>query len=170
MSIIELSIGLLDSKELSVRLKQGEPIIQGKCGNDIEFFLSQCGVLILSGSGSTYNYHSKKAAPWDKYKSSIVAVIVEEGIENLGNGLFERCTSLERVSVGIGVSNIGSNVFNECGNLKEISLPESLKSIGNYAFNGTKLTNVIYDGSDEEWDKIVIGIKKGKFTIPKLSK
>ncbi len=160
--IKELSVGLLDSKELSVRLKQDKTIIQGRCGTGIEFFLSQCGVLVLSGSGSTYNYHSKKATPWDKHKSSIVAVIVEEGIENLGNGLFERSSHLERVSVGMGVSKIGSNVFNGCGNLKEISFPKSLKTIGSYAFNGTKSIDVLYDGTDEEWGGIVIGIKNGK--------
>ncbi len=127
----------------------------GVCGNNVQYSLKN-GILTLSGTGATYNYHSGKTAPWYDVRSEVLEVKVEEGITNIGNQLFAECTNLKHVILPEGVSAIGSNVFKRCSSLEYICIPQTLTSIGERSFTSS-LKNVEYGGTDEEWDAIVIG-------------
>ena len=92
--------------------------------------------------------------------TSITKVVLNEGLEIIGEGAFAGCTnlveayfpnSLKRIEKGafikIGATNIvlnegleylGQQAFANCTNLENINIPASLKELGNLVFANTK--------------------------------
>lgn len=68
----------------------------------------------------------------------ITKVIIQEGIEDIGNQAFENCINLTSITIPEGVKRIGDYAFRECESLTEIILPKSLEHIGYQAFAGCK--------------------------------
>lgn len=64
-----------------------------------------------------------------------VAQAADETALNIGQGAFENCSSLVFVSIDKSLTSIAENAFNECGNI----------------------TDIFYNGSEEDWNKITIG-------------
>ena len=141
------------------------PLLEGSCGTDITFFLSQDGTLTLSGSGSTYNYHSQKTAPWWDLREQITSVIINEGITTLGTQLFRKCIYLAEASLPTSLTKIDGNVFIGCQGLKEITIPEAVTYIGRYAFNSSGIQLTTYLGTPNEWKAIEIG----EYNVPLLA-
>lgn len=134
-----------------------EVLGRGSCGAECEYILLKTGELIIFGQGSTYDYHSQKLSPWFEQRDSIKKVIIEEGIERLGNQLLRISDNIEEIEIPEGIREIGRNVFLGCKELKGISLPESLEVVDGYAFSGTSLLTVKYAGTSEQWGNIAIG-------------
>lgn len=133
-------------------------IITGKCGRDISFYLSDTGVLTLEGRGITYNYHSENVPPWYAYRLQINKVVVNEGIENIGNQLFRNCTKLEEISLPESIKSIGACSFISCNSLREITIPQRVTSIGKFAFTGVYLYNTKYYGTKDMWNNINVEV------------
>lgn len=56
------------------------------------------------------------------------------------------------------MTDIGDNAFGQCVNLVSIAIPVTLTSIGSGAFDGcSRLSNVFYAGTQDEWEQISIG-------------
>lgn len=107
-------------------------------------------LLVLWGEG----YANKPSDDFGGF--NIRWVIVEDGIETLDEGIFERM-SLLKVYLADSVQEIGKSAFLRCSELKEIRLPANLTKIGNSAFAGCdSLTDVYYPGSEEQWNQIAI--------------
>ncbi len=134
-------------------------LLQGACGDTAEYVLTEDGVLKISGSGSTYNYHSGALAPWYEYKDMIQVVIVDEGIVQLGSQNFSRCGSLSKVQLPDSLTLIGNNSFLACKSLTEITIPGNVTEIGRYSFSGSAIANTTFNGTEEQWGCIVIGEK-----------
>lgn len=132
-------------------------VLEGKCGNKVDFELTSDGNLKLDGSGATYNYNSKNPSPWFESKDEIKTIEIGKGITTLGNQLFLRCTKIKELEIPDGVTKIGSNVFLGCKNLEYISIPASIVEIGQYAFWNVSLKEVKYEGTNENRKNIVIG-------------
>lgn len=141
--------------------EEPEVIMQGDCGKKISYTLTEDGTLTLRGTGVTYNYNSSKVAPWYECREMIKKVVVEEGVENVGDQLFRNCVKLECVELPDSLLMIKSNTFISCSNLKVINLPRKLTSIGKYAFAGTKIQCVFYEGSMNEWNNVAVGAHNG---------
>ena len=113
------------------------------------------GKSTLSSSSTTYFQYT----PWYISRNSIKQVLIEDGVQNIGNcafygctGLtsitipdsvasigeatFRNCTQLTSVIIGNGVKSIGKSAFYGCTGLTSITIPDSVTSIGDYAFNG----------------------------------
>lgn len=70
---------------------------------------------------------------------------------------FRHCTSLSSINLPNSVTSIGHYAFQECTKLNTINIGNSVTSIGVMAFyKCTNLTDVYYDGTAEEWGKILI--------------
>lgn len=69
---------------------------------------------------------------------SIISVIFEGGIKNIGNSAFEHCDSLQKVELCDSIESMGEGVFSGCSQLKEVRLSAGLKQISNQAFSGCK--------------------------------
>lgn len=109
-------------------------ITSGSCGKNITYTLTEDGVLTLTGTGATYDYHSAKPVPWADYISKIKTVRVETGIEYIGTQIFQGCVALGTVELSEGIKTISSRAFSRCTSLLSIQLPKSLESLGETAF------------------------------------
>ena len=115
----------------------------GKCGKSIKWQLENDNTLIISGKGKmndffysdTYKSWNKEA-PWEKYKSQIKNVVIEDGVTSIGNRAFCDCKSLESVSLPNSVTEIGYWAFEKCTALKKINIPDSVTNITFFAFSG----------------------------------
>lgn len=59
-----------------------------------------------------------------------------------------------------GVKSIEGYTFSECNLMKTVRLPKALKTVGDSAFrNCTALTDIYYQGSEDEWNAIQFGSK-----------
>ncbi|MBE6687479.1 MAG: leucine-rich repeat domain-containing protein [Ruminococcaceae bacterium] len=135
-------------------------VAKGLCGDNIKYTLSN-HTLILSGTGSTYDYEYTSYIPWydhiDDYYDYITAVVVEEGITRIGKNLFHGYRRLNSVSLpstlkeigptcfgnsnfsnitlNDGLETIGESAFEYCKKLEKIIIPDTVETIGSNAFN-----------------------------------
>ena len=130
-------------------------LVSGKCGNDITFTLTKSGVLTLTGTGDTYNYHSAKFPDWIDYKDFIKEVIVGEGIEGLGSMIFRQHTGIEKITLPSTLKSIGQYALGGCSCLSELTLPSGITSIGKNLMSGTTMSEVKYEG--EDWYSVTYG-------------
>jgi len=130
----------------------------GTCGDDLTWTLSNDGTLTISGYGEMDNndeYYrlmdvdkngSWSRAPWDANREKIKKIVIEEGVENIGDYAFCECSSLSSVTMlnTIAYAYIGECAFSGCSSLIEIIIPDGITYIGNGAFGRCKsLSNVI---------------------------
>ena len=68
-------------------------------------------------------------------------------------------SNLESIIIPEGVTFICPKAFEDCSELKSLSLPNSLRAIATNAFrNCHSLKDITYNGTIEEWKKIVVSI------------
>ena len=79
-------------------------------------------------------YHAVTTAPWRDYYTSIINVIIEEGVTSIGTCSFRGCSSIISVSLPSSITEIGSQSFFECSKLKNINIPVGCLKIGSEAF------------------------------------
>ena len=84
----------------------------------------------------------------------LTSATVGGGVTSLGKGAFYNCDSLVSVTIGSGVTEIGTYTFLGCSSLTSLTIPDSITSLGSAAFTGSRLTNIYYGGSEEQWDKL----------------
>lgn len=106
----------------------------GSCGENTTWTLDDNGVLTISGTGKMYDYSALNPdpsvhAPWDAEEDNINTVVIEEGIEHIGNSV---------------ISGL---------NIKKIYIPHSVTSIGGYQ-NANNAVEVYYNGEHSEFVKI----------------
>lgn len=111
--------------------------------------------------------------------SSLEEVILPSTVETINNFTFSGCTSLKKINIPYG-AGINYNVFENTG-IEEIAFPDSMSSISGGFCSGcesltavyipksvteiqsgafrdcTALTDVYYEGTEEEWAAITIG-------------
>lgn len=145
--------------------EEAETVLEGSCGKNLNFVLDSEGVLTISGKGEMTDYTSGRPAPWKaEHSNDIRSVVLEEGVTGIGTQAFYKCTKLEEVVFPDTLISIRGNAFLGCTSLKEIRLPKSVTLIGNRAFNATGITNVYYEGTEEEFQRISIGSFNEKVT------
>ena len=97
--------------------------------------------------------------------TNLTSIIIHGSVTSIGSSAFSGCTGLKSVTIGNGVISIGENSFAGCTGLKSITIPDSIKHIDDYAFNSTvALTDVYYEGSSDEWNKIRIDKNNERLT------
>ena len=113
-----------------------DKIKEWSCGNDATAALMSNGTLYIYGSGDMYNYTeaSSTGTPlWSEYADSISSIVIESGIETIGECAFAKLNNLQSVSLGDTVKKINKRAFFE-SSLTEIAFPCSLTEIGEEAF------------------------------------
>ena len=119
----------------------------GTCGENVNWTLTNDGVLTISGTGAMADYYSN-SAPWRSFRSQIKTVIMENGVTSIGNNAFYDCTSLTSVTIPSSVTSIGEYAFYNCSSLTSVTIPNGVTSIGYRAFdNCTSLTSVTIPNS-----------------------
>ena len=99
-------------------------IYSGNCGaygdgGDVKWSLNiNTGELTIKGSGAMKNYSDdKETAPWNSYRSQIIAITMSEGITSIGSSAFEGCSSLTSITIPDSVTSIGYDAFRGCKSL-----------------------------------------------------
>lgn len=139
----------LSEEQMSALFSGGEDILySGICGDNVEFVLNKAGELTLQGSGKTYSYNSAKKAPWSEYSDLIRSVKVENGIESLGEQLFQNCSAIQTVDLPDTLTVIGKRAFAGCMGITSVVLPAGIKEIGAAAFCYSTLKNIYFEGEN----------------------
>ncbi len=81
---------------------------------------------------------------------------ISNSIKSINSELFYYCRNLNNVVIPEGVTRIEGYSFSDCSNLTTITLPASLSQIDVDAFYGTGVTDVFYNGTEEQWNLISI--------------
>ncbi len=68
--------------------------------------------------------------------SSLQAIILHDGITEIGEYAFYGCSSLESINLPGGITKIGWRAFCGCSSLTSITLPDGIIEIGEYVFGG----------------------------------
>ena len=125
-------------------------IDSGNCGAmgeqlEVQWELTAGGTLIISGTGRMADFERKYiyyqwgcTAPWYEYKDQITAIVIEDGVQYIGDYAFYRLfNATGEIVLPESLTEIGDCAFNLCYNLYgELELPISLTAIGEYAFEG----------------------------------
>ena len=126
-------------------------VASGKCGDSAAWKLDAEGTLTISGAGRMYDYEwpadrGGTTPPWlaNKYRNSIRALHVEQGITYIGRCAFDSCGNLSDVTLPTSLRIIGQCAFNNCTALRSIQLPEGLTTIMEDAFNAAGLVSITF--------------------------
>ena len=132
-------------------------VASGKCGDSAKWTLDAEGTLTISGTGRMYDYEwpadrGGTTPPWlaNKYRDSIRALHVEQGITYIGRCAFDSCGNLSDVTLPTSLRIIGQCAFNDCTALRSIQLPEGLTTIKEDAFNAAGLVSITFPSTLRE--------------------
>ena len=98
----------------------------------------------VTHDGKTYSVKRIETRAF-KDITEIQAIVVDEGIENIGNYVFECCVNLKSISLPASVEDIGEGLFGSCYNLTSIKVDEK-----NEYFDSRDGSNAIIDSDNDE--------------------
>lgn len=91
------------------------------------------------------------------YLTALIFGAYPGSVTEIGYGVFEGCSGLERVSIREGMTRIGDSAFRDCSSLTGVEISESVTEIGYGAFSWCSgVADIYYGRSQEQWDKIEI--------------
>lgn len=124
--------------------------LTGSCGENLTYSIDESAkTLTISGTGTMQDF-SYDNQPWMTNKDLIEKVVIEDGVESIGEYAFYSCTSLTSVEMPNSVTTIGSYAFSR-SSIESIALPENLQDVSEYLFYYCEnLNNVIIPASVRE--------------------
>jgi hypothetical protein len=98
--------------------------------------------------------------------TSLKSIVIPASVTEIpGYGVFQNCTSLQRVTFNGDIAGIYNEAFQGCSALSDINIPESVAGFGNSAFNGCTnmrihlyLPNLI---TDSQWGTLRVFANTG---------
>ena len=103
------------------------------------------GTLTIRGTGEIRDF-GIAAYPWESVKSSIINVVIEQGVTNIPDWTFRQCSNMTSIILPEGLTHIGSSALHSCNALTSIHLPASvientgLRLVFTYTANLTSIT------------------------------
>ncbi|MBR6618439.1 MAG: leucine-rich repeat domain-containing protein, partial [Oscillospiraceae bacterium] len=92
------------------------------------------GVLFTKDAATILVYPAGKAE--DSY-------VIPDGVTNIGDDAFYRCSALTTITIPDGVTSIGDRAFSGCSGLTSITIPDGVGNIAYVAFSGcSSLTSI----------------------------
>ncbi len=80
------------------------------------------------------------------YKTRIMEFDMPESVESVGTnssyGIFEGCSSLQKLHLSNGLKNVPDYIAKNCTNLQEVNIPKNATYIGDYAFYYTNFKSI----------------------------
>ena len=84
----------------------------------------------------------------------IQKVVLSSTVKFIRAQCFWNCLSLSEINFPEGFTTIGKEAFRNCPSLRAIRLPKRIKTIGDLAFEKTALSQILYEGTEAQWNKI----------------
>ncbi|MBQ7532006.1 MAG: leucine-rich repeat domain-containing protein [Paludibacteraceae bacterium] len=132
---------VLQSSDTTGTVQEQEPVT-GMCGDSVYWtyypYPGQ-GMLMLSGQGTMWDGEITKQ--YIEYADSIVTLIVDDGIREIGDNAFSSYPALQTVSLAGSVQTIRNDAFSGCTSLQFVGMQEGLTTIAEWAFNGCTSLN-----------------------------
>lgn len=148
--------------------QSGTVIASGKCGASVSWKFDDQGTLMISGTGTMWDYDPDFLAPW--YNKTVKTVIVEAGVTSVGAYAFYQCTELERVAVGKNVAVIGAGAFGFCGIMTQLVLGDGIETVEIRAFeNCAALSAVTYQGARSQWNTVTVAEGNGSLRNARIT-
>ena len=82
--------------------------------------------------------------------SSLEQITIPSSVKSIGDGTFTACESLKQITFEIpsSLTSIEEDTFRSCSSLTQITIPSSVRSVGTNAFNHcTALTQITIPSS-----------------------
>lgn len=151
--IVSLLLALLMAALLVPVQALAATVASGSCGmasSSVYWTLDSRGVMTISGTGRMANYEilyirgedgkltstGKTNAPWEELREQIKSLVVNAGVQSIGDYAFYGCKNLSGdIRLPFGITSIGNRAFMSCG-MENVYLPESVDHIYDYAFCG----------------------------------
>lgn len=96
----------------------------GMCGDNVTYtFEESTGTLIISGTGAMKDFMTTTDCPWWNYKEKILKLVINPGIEVIGDNCFFDCTNLTTIVFSDDIKSIGAYAFTGCFNIKDVNIP-----------------------------------------------
>ena len=121
----------------------GDILKSGQCGENVYYILYANAKLLLRGTGATYAYETGTSPFFEN--TDIKQLVVGQGITEIGNSIFERCSNLSTASFPNTLKRIGKRAFFQFsdGGLTALQIPSSVDTIDEKAFTCQSVTTVI---------------------------
>lgn len=97
---------------------------------------------VVSGRGNMMEFYTSADVPWDRSKSRIKEVIIEDGVTSIGSSAFGYSANLTAVTISGKVTEMGNSAFNGCEKLTSVTISEGVKTIGENAFRGSAIESI----------------------------
>lgn len=114
--------------------------VDGGTDGSITWEFYSNGLLLLSGTGDIPD-----DGAWRSHRSSISAIVIEEGISEIGENAFRSYESLNSIYIPNTVTEIGDRAFYYCSSLENITIPGSVETMGEFVFYGNALKEVAFE-------------------------
>jgi hypothetical protein len=141
-TVIQNFTGTIESKaestfetDSSSDISEDGMIKTGMCGENISYsWNTESGAVYITGSGDMYDYINGGTLTSDENESTVYSpflssdiksVIIEEGITDVGEGMFAKCPKLTNVELPETILEIKNEAFLECTALETILLMSS---------------------------------------------
>ena len=106
----------------------------------LKWALTEDGVFTVNGVGYGDNYSIKLTdnnfCPWTLYRNSIKTIIIEEGVQAIGDYWFYKCSNAVSVELPESLVKIGASCFYGCSSLPSITIPSGCTEYYDNTFNG----------------------------------
>ena len=89
-------------------------------------------------------------------KTGLTGITIPGSVVSVDEGAFRYCEDLTKAVIEEGVKNLGPGAFYHCGKLETVKLPSTIAYIDPKCFDESGLTDVYYNGTKAQWDKIFI--------------
>ena len=90
--------------------------------------------LTIAGTGAMQNFSLASSTPWFSHMNSIVDVIIEDGVTNIGNTSFYESASIRSIAIPNSVTSIGQFAFSR-SSLESLDIPAAVTTIGDNAIS-----------------------------------
>lgn len=111
--------------------------------------------LYSSSNGVLYNKEQTALLHYPTGKRG--AFTIPAGVTSIEKYAFRNCSGLSIITIPADVISIGDYAFMDCTNLTSLKLRDAITSIGNDVIEGSAVTDIFYDGFEEELDDITFG-------------
>lgn len=121
----------LDWSWLDFSVKASALATTGQCGDNVYWnYDSETGELVISGTGSMYDYNNDESPFYD---SNIKNVVIEDGVVTIGRRAFSYCKNLTNITIPDDLIHISYDAFYNSGYFNDSSNWENnVLYIGNH--------------------------------------
>lgn len=81
-------------------------------------------------------------------------IVVPDYVKKIMDHAFSDCKKITEVRLPEGITQICSGAFSNCTRLKKVFIPGTIRRLGKNLFKGCRTVEIVYNGTEEEWNKI----------------